>query len=257
VAKQRDPAVSDKLAYPLGSPLTESMELVADGTCWLAYVEAVPSRQRRRWSRQPVLPARRLRFDSVSESRAITPVPPGAPFLGEYRLRELLVRAPSLQPSDLWPIPPEPTDLRHLTLRIGQQVKEALADGRQRMEALADGSQRMKDTLADRRQRMKDTLADRHQRMEEALADRRQRMKDTLADGRQNMADGRQQMKEALADGRRRMKDMLADGQRRWRDGAPRRQALRTRLEEGAVDAADRVIGWAAALLKGRPRADL
>jgi hypothetical protein len=216
--------VSDKLAYPLGSPLTESMELVADGTCWLAYVEAVPSRQRRRWSRQPVLPARRLRFDSVSESRAITPVPPGAPFLGEYRLRELLVRAPSLQPSDLWPIPPEPTDLRHLTLRIGQQVKEALADGRQRMEALADGSQRMKDTLAD---------------------------------GRQHMADGRQQMKEALADGRRRMKDMLADGQRRWRDGAPRRQALRTRLEEGAVDAADRVIGWAAALLKGRPRADL
>jgi hypothetical protein len=97
---------------------------------------------------------------------------------------------------------------------------------------------------------MQQALVDRRQHMQQALADRRQHMQQALADRRERM-------QQALAEPRQRLEDTLADGQRRWRDGAPRRQALRTRLEEGAVDAADRVIGWATTLLKGRPRADL
>ncbi|MGH7516526.1 MAG: hypothetical protein ACREOC_03515 [Gemmatimonadales bacterium] len=88
--------------YPLGLPLTDSMELTArDGTCWLAYIEGIPSPPPRRWRRQTRFPARRLRFDSVYESRATTPVPAGAPFLTEVRLQELLDRAAPLQDFDL------------------------------------------------------------------------------------------------------------------------------------------------------------
>ena len=88
--------------YPLGLPLTESMEHTAtDGTCWLAYIEGIPSPPQRRWRRQTLLPGRRLRFDSVSGSRTITPVPAGAPFLTEGRLQELLDRATPLELSTL------------------------------------------------------------------------------------------------------------------------------------------------------------
>ena len=80
--------------YLLGVPLTDVMAFTArGGTCWTVYIEGIPSPAPRRWRSQTLLPARRLRFDSDSESRAITPVPAGAPFLSEARLQELLDRA--------------------------------------------------------------------------------------------------------------------------------------------------------------------
>ena len=95
--KPQDSPVPSRPPYPLGLPLTESMELTArDGTCWLAYIEGVPSATRRRWRRRTPLAPLRLRFDSLSESRATTPVPPGAPFLPPVRLQELLDGAATL-----------------------------------------------------------------------------------------------------------------------------------------------------------------
>jgi hypothetical protein len=60
-----------------------------DGTGWCAYIEAVPGTDRGR----SLLPARRLRFDSALESRAVSPVPAGAPFFSDSRLRALLDRS--------------------------------------------------------------------------------------------------------------------------------------------------------------------
>jgi hypothetical protein len=74
------------------------MELTGrDGTRWLVYVEAVPSnRPRARISGVDLLPDRRLRFDSASESRVLGEVPAGSPFLPEARLQELLAFAAPL-----------------------------------------------------------------------------------------------------------------------------------------------------------------
>lgn len=85
--------------YPRGAPLTESMPFTAgDGVRWLAYIEGFPPE--RGWSTwyRTVLPGRRLRFDSVAESRVSPKVPPGAPFLSEPRLRELLESAQPVPP---------------------------------------------------------------------------------------------------------------------------------------------------------------
>ena len=86
---------------PRGVPLTESMTFAArDGVAWLAYLEGfVPDRPLVMWYRT-LLPGRRLRFDSAQESRMVTQIPAGAPFLSEERLRALLEQAR--------PIPPVP-----------------------------------------------------------------------------------------------------------------------------------------------------
>ena len=77
--------------YPRGNALTETMPFTdPDGVRWLVYIEGVPpDPQRRRWG-QTVLPGRRLRFDSATESRTSIHVPAGSPYLTEERLQGLL-----------------------------------------------------------------------------------------------------------------------------------------------------------------------
>ena len=77
--------------YPRGNALTETMPFTdPDGVRWLVYIEGVPpDPQRRRWG-QAVLPGRRLRFDSATESRTSIHVPAGSPYLTEGRLQGLL-----------------------------------------------------------------------------------------------------------------------------------------------------------------------
>ena len=77
--------------YPRGNALTETMPFTdPDGVRWLVYIEGVPpDPQRGRWG-QVVLPGRRLRFDSATESRTSTHVPAGSPYLTEGRLQGLL-----------------------------------------------------------------------------------------------------------------------------------------------------------------------
>ncbi len=62
------------------------------GTCWLAYVEPAPPEKPLRRS-AAVLPGRRLRFDSLHASLVASPIPAGAPYLSEERLRWLLAEA--------------------------------------------------------------------------------------------------------------------------------------------------------------------
>jgi hypothetical protein len=85
---------------PRGVPLTESMPFVArDGVRWLAYLEGfIPERPWVMWYRT-LLPGRRLRFDSAGESRMVTSIPAGAPFLSEDRLRGLLDNARPIPPA--------------------------------------------------------------------------------------------------------------------------------------------------------------
>jgi hypothetical protein len=85
---------------PRGVPLTDSMPFVArDGVRWLAYLEGfIPERPWVMWYRT-LLPGRRLRFVSAGESRMITCIPAGAPFLSEDRLRTLLDNARPLPPA--------------------------------------------------------------------------------------------------------------------------------------------------------------
>lgn len=120
------------LPYPLGVPLTDVMEFTAgDGTCWLVYIETIPCPPPRRWRPRTVLPARRLRFDSVSDSRATTPVPAGAPFLTEVRLQELFDRAAPLQSLDVSAV--SRPDTRRLILQSAAHLPAAvLAEGRGR-----------------------------------------------------------------------------------------------------------------------------
>jgi hypothetical protein len=83
--------------YAAGVPLTDSMELTdRDGSHWIAYIEGVPLPRGRRWRRPTGFPGRRLRFDSVAGSRAVTPVPAGSPFLSDVRLQGLLDRSQPL-----------------------------------------------------------------------------------------------------------------------------------------------------------------
>jgi hypothetical protein len=71
------------------------MELTTrDGVPWVAYIEGIPATRRHRLLRQTVLPGRRLRFDSPTESRVSPELPAGSPFLSEQRLRRLLALSP-------------------------------------------------------------------------------------------------------------------------------------------------------------------
>jgi hypothetical protein len=77
--------------FPRGNPLTEVMELrTPDGTLWVAYIDGLPAARPRRFLKQTVLPGRRLRFDSATESRAARELPAGSPFLSDRRLIDLL-----------------------------------------------------------------------------------------------------------------------------------------------------------------------
>jgi hypothetical protein len=84
--------------YPRGNPLTESMPFTdGDGVSWLAYIEGAPPVPARLWS-QTVLPGRRLRFDSATESRVTARLPAGSPFLTDARLQALLDEAEPVPP---------------------------------------------------------------------------------------------------------------------------------------------------------------
>ena len=120
------------LLYPSGVPLTDVMEFIAgDGSSWLVYIETIPCPPPRRWRRRTLLPARRLRFDSASELREMAPVPPGAPFLTEVRLQELLDRAAPLQASDL-SVVPRPDARRRMLESAARLPAAVLAQGRER-----------------------------------------------------------------------------------------------------------------------------
>lgn len=81
--------------FPRGNPLTETMELTTrDGVPWVAYIEGIPATPRHRLLRETVLPGRRLRFDSPTESRVSPELPAGSPFLSEQRLLRLLALSP-------------------------------------------------------------------------------------------------------------------------------------------------------------------
>jgi len=90
---------------PRGNPLTESMPFTGrEGGAWLAYLEGVPPEHPWGMWFRTILPGRRLRFDSLTESRVAESVPPGAPFLPEPRLQVLLESAQ--------PVPPPPPAAR-------------------------------------------------------------------------------------------------------------------------------------------------
>ncbi len=80
--------------YPRGNALTDTMPFTdRDKVHWLVYIEGVPpDPSPRRWG-QAVLPGRRLRFDSVTESRTTIQVPAGSPYLADHRLQSLLDQA--------------------------------------------------------------------------------------------------------------------------------------------------------------------
>jgi hypothetical protein len=85
--------------YPRGNPLTESMPFTdGNGVCWLAYIEGVPPARRPQLWSQTVLPGRRLRFDSATESRVTADLPAGSPFLADARLQFLLHEAGPVPP---------------------------------------------------------------------------------------------------------------------------------------------------------------
>jgi hypothetical protein len=64
--------------------------LASDGVHWLAYIEGTPPNPPPRLWQQIVLQGRRLRFDSVDESRMTSHLPAGSPFLTDGRLQALL-----------------------------------------------------------------------------------------------------------------------------------------------------------------------
>jgi hypothetical protein len=89
---------------PRGIPLTESMPFTGrDGGQWLAYIEGAPPEHPWGMWYRAMLPSRRLRFDSTTDSRIAESVPTGAPFLPEARLQLLLESARPLPPT-----PPSP-----------------------------------------------------------------------------------------------------------------------------------------------------
>jgi hypothetical protein len=109
--------------FPRGNPLTEAMELrTADGTLWVAYIDGLPAARPRRFLKQTVLPGRRLRFDSGTESRATWELPAGSPFLSERRLIDLLGVSPLLPLAE--PAPPL------VTARWRRRWQTAIARGR-------------------------------------------------------------------------------------------------------------------------------
>lgn len=114
-------AMSPDLPIPRGNPLTEGMNLTTrDGVRWTAYIDGYSPRRPRRLLAQTVLPGRRLRFDSASESRLSPELPAGSPFLNERRLLALLARSPLL--SEQEPSPPSPASCGGSAGRQGSRL---------------------------------------------------------------------------------------------------------------------------------------
>ena len=131
--------MSVKPPNPPCVPLTDVMELTGrDGEPWVVYVEAIPSRRPQRWRSAPeLLPDRRLRFDSASESRVLVPVPAGSPFLADRRLQELLDRAAPLDATTPTAQPPVrratlPSAAKAVGIGAGVVATAALTEGARR-----------------------------------------------------------------------------------------------------------------------------
>ena len=101
-----------------------------DGTAWCSYVEAVPGTDRG----HSLLPSRRLRFDSALEYRAMSPVPAGAPFFSESRLRSLLDRS---VPVPAFASDPAPGDGWKRTRRFAQRSARVAGRVGGRVEEIA------------------------------------------------------------------------------------------------------------------------
>jgi hypothetical protein len=96
---------SDSL-IPRGNPLTEVMPVTtAQGCRWIAYIDGYDPVRPRHLIRQTVLPGRRLRFDSATDSRISLARPAGSPFLEERKLIALLAASHRLGDE---PIPAAP-----------------------------------------------------------------------------------------------------------------------------------------------------
>ena len=129
---------------PRGNPLTEVMEVTGpDGVPWVAYIDGLPPARPARFFPRTALPGRRLRFDSLAESRANSTLPAGSPFLSERRLLDLLAASSRLP--DVEACPPSPALLRRRRWEARIAAAGALfARGRR---AVADGTQVALDLL--------------------------------------------------------------------------------------------------------------
>ena len=145
--RRRSPSRAKKVAvkasatplYERGNPLTQSMTFTdRDGAVWLAYVEGAEPAPTGRLRKPTVLPGRRLRFDSATESRFTTSVPAGSPWLAEARLQIPPGRSPTR------PAPGRDrrgADRRRLGRRVAPPSRQVRSGGgRGRVPPLAGGS---------------------------------------------------------------------------------------------------------------------
>jgi hypothetical protein len=122
--------------YERGNPLTQSMRFTdRDGAVWLAYVEGAEPAPTGRLRKPTVLPGRRLRFDSATESRFATSVPAGSPWLAEARLQSLLDEArPDQRPAATAEAPTAGDWVVEWPLRAAKSGQEAVAGGYRRWQ---------------------------------------------------------------------------------------------------------------------------
>jgi len=122
--------------YERGNPLTQSMTFTdRDGGVWLAYVEGAEPAPTGRLRKPTVLPGRRLRFDSATESRFTNSVPAGSPWLAEARLQSLLDEArPDQAPADAVAAPAAGDWVVEWPVRAARSGQEAVADGYRRWQ---------------------------------------------------------------------------------------------------------------------------
>ncbi len=122
--------------YERGNPLTQSMRFTdRDGAVWLAYVEGAEPAPTGRLRKSTVLPGRRLRFDSATESRFAARVPAGSPWLAEARLQSLLDEArPDQRPATTAAAPAAGDWVVEWPLRAAKSGQEAVAGGYRRWQ---------------------------------------------------------------------------------------------------------------------------
>jgi hypothetical protein len=142
--RRRSPSRAKKVAvkasatslYERGNPLTQSMTFTdRDGAVWLAYVEGAEPAPTGRLRKPTVLPGRRLRFDSATESRFTTSVPAGSPWLAEARLQSLLDKArPDQPPAETTAAPIVGDWVVEWPVRAAKSGQEAVADGYRRWQ---------------------------------------------------------------------------------------------------------------------------
>lgn len=142
--RRRSPSRAKKVAvkasatplYERGNPLTQSMTFTdRDGAVWLAYVEGAEPAPAGRLRKPTVLPGRRLRFDSATESRFTTSVPAGSPWLAEARLQSLLDEArPDQPPAETTAAPAAGDWVVEWPVRAAKSGQEVVADGYRRWQ---------------------------------------------------------------------------------------------------------------------------